>query len=292
MEVTLAQLIAADALARALEGPNPPVVLDVRFRLAGPPAGQPGSARYDYEQAHLPGAHFVDVDTELADAPGDRGRHPLPEPGALQRTLRRAGINQDTPVVAYDDADGSAAARAWWLLRWAAHDDVAVLDGGYAAWVNAGYPVTAEIPADGAGQFVVRGGAMPVVDADEAAVLARDGVLLDARAPQRYAGEHEPIDARAGHIPGAVNAPFTGHVDQGRWRAPAELAERFAAMGVSEDAPVGAYCGSGVTASSVILALEHAGISGPGHRAALYPGSWSEWSRDPARPAATGPEPG
>jgi thiosulfate/3-mercaptopyruvate sulfurtransferase len=261
-----------------------PVVLDARWRLGGPPGAEA------YQAGHLPYAVFVDLDTVLADAPGEGGRHPLPAPDALQHGLPAAGVRAGHPVVIYDDADGSVAARAWWLLRWAGHQEVAVLDGGFAAWVADGFETTREVPEPVPGDIEVHPGAMPVLDAGEAGALARDGVLLDARAHPRYAGEVEPIDPRAGHIPGAVNAPFSGHIgENGRWRKPEELAARFAELGVPEDGPVGAYCGSGVTASSVVLALEFAGRTEP---AALYTGSWSHWSRDPSRPVATGSEPG
>ncbi len=264
------------------------MLLDARWRLAGP------SGRADYDRDHLPGAVFVDLDCDLAAPPGPAGRHPLPEPAALQATLRSAGINGDATVVAYDHGDGSIAARAWWLLRWAGHDDVAVLDGGYAAWVAEGRPITAEVPAPEPGDILVRPGQMPVLDADRAAALAgsESGVLLDARAPERYRGDVEPIDPRAGHIPGARNAPFSGHIDPtGHWRPPAELAARFAELGVRSGAPVAAYCGSGVTAASVVLALEVSGVADTTTPAALYVGSWSNWSADPTRPVATGPNP-
>jgi thiosulfate/3-mercaptopyruvate sulfurtransferase len=258
-----------------------PVLLDVRWRLAGPPA------RDDYRLGHLPGAVFVDLDTELAAPPGSAGRHPLPDPAALQATLRAAGISADDTVVAYDDRDGSVAARAWWLLRWAGHDAVAVLDGGYAAWTAENRPVTTEVPVPVPGDVVVTPGRLPVLDADQAAALATDGVLLDARAPERYRGDVEPVDPAAGHVPGARNAPFAGHIGpDGRWLAPAELAARFAELGVAAGTPVGAYCGSGVTASSVVLAVEASGVTD--RPAALYAGSWSNWSADPARPVATG----
>ncbi len=274
--------MSTEELAASLGLPTPPVVLDVRWRLAGPPG------RDDYALGHVPGAVFVDLDTELAAPPGPAGRHPLPEPAALRATLRAAGINAGDTVVVYDDRDGSVAARAWWLLRWAGHADVAVLDGGYAAWTEEGRPTTAAVPAPEPGDITVTPGHLPVLDADQAAALATDGVLLDARAPERYRGDVEPVDPRAGHVPGARNAPFAGHIGpDGRWRSPAELAARFAELGVADGTPVGAYCGSGVTASSVVLALELAGTPA----AALYAGSWSNWSADPARPAATGDEP-
>jgi thiosulfate/3-mercaptopyruvate sulfurtransferase len=280
--------VSTQELATSLNQASPqadrPVVLDVRWRLAGPPA------REDYAVGHLPGAVFVDLDTELAAPPGPAGRHPLPDPAALQATLRAAGINAGDPVVAYDDRDGSVAARAWWLLRWAGHHDVAVLDGGYAAWTEEGRPVTADVPHPAPGDIVVTPGRLPVLDADQAAAVAASGVLLDARAAERYRGDVEPVDPRAGHVPGARNAPFAGHVGpDGRWRSPAELAERFAELGVANAAEIGAYCGSGVTASSVVLAIEVAGVLD--RPAALYAGSWSNWSADPARPVATGEQP-
>jgi thiosulfate/3-mercaptopyruvate sulfurtransferase len=272
----------AARLAPATTGRRP-VLLDVRWRLVGP------SGRSDYDRDHLPGAVFVDLDTDLAAPPGPAGRHPLPDPDALQAVLRAAGIHGDDVVVAYDHGDGSVAARAWWLLRWAGHGDVAVLDGGYAAWAGEGRPVTADVPAPAPGDLVVRPGQMPVLTADQAADLAKSGLLLDARAPERYRGDVEPVDQRAGHVPGACNAPFSGHVDEdGRWRTPVELADRFAELGVRPDVEVGAYCGSGVTAASVVLALEVAGVTEP---AALYVGSWSHWSADPGRPVATGDMP-
>ncbi|NUT95398.1 MAG: sulfurtransferase [Saccharothrix sp.] len=275
-------LISTEALAAALADAAGPVVVDLRWRLGGPPG------RQDYEVGHLPGAHYLDLDTDLSAAPGAGGRHPLPDPDDLQRVLRSVGISQDHPVVAYDGGDGSVAARLWWLLRWAGHRQVAVLDGGFAAWVAEGRPVTAEVPTATEGDIVVKPGAMPVVDADEAAALAREGVLLDARAAARYRGETEPVDPRAGHIPGALNAPSTEHVgEDGRWQGAAALAERFQALGVRDGVRVGAYCGSGVTASSVVLALEAAGITTPDHPAELYAGSWSHWCVDPTRPVAT-----
>jgi thiosulfate/3-mercaptopyruvate sulfurtransferase len=275
-------LISVQYLAELLELPQPPSVLDVRWSLAGPPA------RELYAHGHLPGAVFVDLDGDLAAAPGAGGRHPLPEPAVLQTTLRRLGIRHGHPVVAYDAADGSVAARLWWLLRWSGHRPVAVLDGGFAAWCAEGRPVTTAVPVVTSGDVAVGAGAMPVLAADEAAELATTGVLLDARAPQRYRGEAEPVDPRAGHIPGARNAPAAGHVGgDGRWLAPAGLAARFAALGVRPGCEVGAYCGSGVTAAAVVLALELSGLTTEDRPAALYAGSWSHWCTDPSRPVAT-----
>jgi thiosulfate/3-mercaptopyruvate sulfurtransferase len=276
-------LVSCTELAGSLSGAEPPALLDVRWRLGGPPG------REDYDRGHLPGAVFLDLDTELAAPPGPAGRHPLPSPEDLQRVLRAAGVREGRPVVVYDADNGSIAARLWWLLRWAGHEQVRVLDGGFAAWQAEGRPVTTDVPAPEAGDITVRPGGLPVVDADGAADLARTGLLLDARAPERYRGDVEPIDPKAGHVPGAVNAPFSAHTgEDGRWRSPEELAARFAELGVRGDRPVGAYCGSGVTAASVLLALE---VSGVTDRAALYAGSWSNWSADPDRPVATGDTP-
>jgi thiosulfate/3-mercaptopyruvate sulfurtransferase len=256
-----------------------PTLLDVRWSLAG------GPGRAEYAAGHLPGAVFVDLDGELCGPPGRAGRHPLPDPDRLQGVLRAAGVRADHLVVVYDGGDGLAAARAWWTLRWAGHPRVRVLDGGYPAWVAAGQPVTTEPARPPAGDFTVRPGALPVLDAEGAAALAHDGVLLDVRAPERYRGETEPIDPVAGHIPGAVNLPTTEHVDdQGKLRAADQLRAAFAAAGVREDVPVGAYCGSGVTAAHTVLALHRAGRTD----AALYVGSWSEWVTDSRRPVAVG----
>ena len=265
-------------------------MLDVRWRLGGPPG------RADHEAGHVPGAVFVDLDTELAAPPGAGGRHPLPDPAVLQEVLRRAGVSQRSRVVAYDDDTGAVAARAWWLLRWSGlpADRVAVLDGGFRAWVADGLPVTTAPSRPAPGDVVVRPGGMPVVDADGAAELARHGVLLDARAGARYRGETEPVDAQAGHVPGARNAPATEHLGpDGRWLPPDVLARHYGALGVDPAAAsgVGAYCGSGVNATAVVLALEYAGLRAPGGPAALYPGSWSQWSADPGRPVATGAAP-
>ena len=279
-------LMSAERLAELPEAEL--VILDVRWRLGGPPG------RADYDAAHVPGAVFVDLDTELADPPGPGGRHPLPDPARLQAVLRRAGVRADTSVVAYDDGNGAVAARAWWLLRWAGMpaSRVAVLDGGWAAWVADGRPTTAEPAQPAAGDVVVRPGAMPVLDADDVAALARSGVLLDARAAPRYRGETEPVDPKAGHIPGARNLPATEITGpDGRVRAPAELAEQFAARGAAGATPVAAYCGSGVNAAALVLAAEHAGLRSPDHPVALFPGSWSQWSSDPSRPVATGVDP-
>jgi thiosulfate/3-mercaptopyruvate sulfurtransferase len=256
-------------------------LLDVRWRLGGPPSLP------DYRAGHLPGAVFVDFEHAFSGPPGKGGRHPLPDPSALQAAMRAAGVRGDRPVVVYDHGDGLAAARAWWTLRWAGHPDVRVLDGGYRAWAAAGAPTTTDVPEPKPGDVTVRPGALPVLGAAEAAALARKGVLLDARVGPRYRGETEPIDPVAGHIPGAANLP-TGELagPDGRLAPAPELRSRFAAAGVADGVPVGAYCGSGVSAAHTVLALHLAGRPD----AALYVGSWSHWVTDPARPVATGHE--
>ncbi|WP_030542809.1 sulfurtransferase [Streptomyces albus] len=275
-------LITASGLTREAAGERPPVLLDVRWELGGPPG------RQAYGEGHIPGAVFVDLEADLAGPAGSGGRHPLPDPAVFGSAMRRAGVSPERPVVVYDDARGWGAARAWWLLRWAGHPSVRVLDGGLRAWREHGGPLETSEPAPAAGTFEPVPGGLPVLGPDEAAELARKGVLLDARAAERYRGEVEPIDPVAGHIPGALSAPTAGNLTaEGRFRPARELAERFAALGVRGDAPVGVYCGSGVSAAQEVIALELAGIP-----AALYAGSWSEWSADPDRPVATGADPG
>ncbi|MFI6132365.1 sulfurtransferase [Micromonospora sp. NPDC051141] len=280
MSGTAELLVEPDRLAAELARADPPVLLDVRWRLTGPPG------RDDHAAGHLPGAVFVDLDTELCGRPGAAGRHPLPDPAALQAALRAAGVRAGHPVVVYDGGDGMSAARAWWTLRWAGHRPVRVLHGGFPAWVAAGLPVDTATPEPAPGDVTVTPGALPVLDAGQAARLAaaEDAVLLDVRAAPRYRGENEPVDPVAGHVPGAVNLPAPEYVTQGRFPAAEALRARFAEAGVRGDAPVGAYCGSGVTAAQAVLALHLAGRPD----AALYVGSWSEWVADPDRPVATG----
>jgi thiosulfate/3-mercaptopyruvate sulfurtransferase len=276
-------LVSAAKLDRLRRHPQAsPAILDVRWELGAGPLGD------DYLAGHVPGAVFVDLDAVLAAPPGQGGRHPLPALADFQAGMRAAGVGNARPVVLYDAGNSMAAARGWWLLRYFGHPDVAVLDGGLAAWTGAGLPVEtgdAGAPAR-ASDFDARPGGMPVLDADAAAGLAaRGGALLDARAPERFRGESEPVDAVAGHIPGARNRPTALNLAPGgQFLDAAALREAFASVGVDGEAEVGAYCGSGISAAHQVLALELAGYT-----AALYPGSWSEWIRDPARPVAAGP---
>jgi thiosulfate/3-mercaptopyruvate sulfurtransferase len=271
---------ASDLLAR----PERVVLLDVRWALGD------DRGRVKYLDGHLPGAVYVDLETELADPPSPaRGRHPLPSLQRLQSAARRWGIRLGDPVVVYDASGGLAAARAWWLLRWGGHPDVRLLDGGLDAWVRAGGAVEAGDVVPEPGDVTLSGGGLPVLSIDDAAALpASGGVLLDARAGERYRGAVEPIDPRAGHVPGAVSAPTTENLGaDGAFRPAADLGARFEALGIRPGGTVGVYCGSGVTAAHEVAALAVAGID-----AALWPGSWSQWSGDPDRPAAIGTESG
>ncbi|WP_084436011.1 sulfurtransferase [Aldersonia kunmingensis] len=255
------------------------VLLDVRWALGDP------DGRLHYLDGHIPGALFVDLETELAGPPSAAdGRHPLPALADLQAAARRWGIDASSRVVVYDATGGAAAARAWWLLKWGGLTDVRILDGGWVAWQASGAAVaTGESAAPEPGGVELSGGGMPVIDIDAAADWPDRGALLDARAGERYRGETEPIDPRAGHIPGAVSAPTTANLTtDGHFLPTEELQRRFADL--AGDRPVAVYCGSGVTAAHQVAALAVAGID-----AALYPGSWSQWSNEPERPAATGP---
>ena len=280
-------LMSAERLAELPEAEL--VILDVRWRLGGPPG------RADYDAAHIPGAVFVDLDTELADPPGPGGRHPLPDPARLQAVLRRAGVRADTSVVAYDDGNGAVAARAWWLLRWAgmpASGSPCWTAGGRAGSAD-GRPTTAEpAPARGgrrrrAARCACRcstrtpsrrspAPACCSTPAPRRATAARPSRSTRRRATSRAPATCPPRDRRSGR-PGAPRPPT--------WR------ERFAARGAAGATPVAAYCGSGVNAAALVLAAEHAGLRPPEDPVALYPGSWSQWSSDPSRPVATGVDP-
>jgi thiosulfate/3-mercaptopyruvate sulfurtransferase len=266
-------LLDCHELAARLATDEPPVVLDVRWTLGGP------SGAADFAKAHIPGAHFVDLDRELSAAPG-RGRHPLPDATTFEAAMRRHGVDGSRLVVAYDAATGTSAARAWWLLRYFGHEHTALLDGGYAAWMAAGLPVASGDDHDPVpGDFEAVPGGMPLVDAEGAVAMARDGVLIDARAPERFRGETEPVDPVAGHIPGARNVPAQQtQASDGRFLTPSELRARYAGVGVEAGQPVAVYCGSGVVATEGVFAMGLAGID-----AALYAGSWSEWITDRTR---------
>jgi thiosulfate/3-mercaptopyruvate sulfurtransferase len=268
-------LISASDLARARADVT---ILDVRYRMGGP--GGPE----EYAAGHVPGAAYVDLDTALAGTPGSRGRHPLPDTDVFQEAMRVAGVGNERPVVVYDDWEGRAAARCWWLLRHHGHADVRVLDGGWAAWVrDVGEVETgAAVPTPGA--FAAEPGHLAVLEADDVLDFAAKHTLIDARAPERFRGEVEPIDPVAGHIPGAVNLPTTRNLrDDGTFLGAGELRAAYREVLRDEDDEVAAYCGSGVTAAHDVLALAVAGVD-----AALYPGSWSEWVADPSRPVETG----
>ena len=268
-------LVTADDLAGALADEAPPVLLDVRWALGR------ADGHERFLAGHLPGAVYVDLDTELAAPPSPgQGRHPLPQVADLEAAARRWGVHEGCAVVVYDDVAGTSAARAWWLLRWAGLASVRLLDGGLDAWTAAGLSLEAgEVTAE-PGDVVLRPGSLPTVTADEAAAWPGAGTLLDARAAERYAGLVEPVDSRAGHIPGAVSAPTWGNVDaRGRFLPDDALRARFSDV----SGRVAVYCGSGVTAAHEVAALAVVGVA-----AALYVGSWSAWSSDPARPVVTG----
>lgn len=275
-------LMDVAALSARFRAGRRTVLLDVRWKLGDP------QGREHYAEGHLPGAVFVDLATELASpAAAARGRHPLPPPEEFQKAARRWGIRNGDVVVAYDDSGNMAAARLWWMLRNAGVQDAYLLDGGLAAWRDAGLPLEDGTGEAVAGDVSLVEGGMPAIDAAGAGRWPATGVLLDARAGERYRGEFEPVDPRAGHIPGALSAPTSENVDQsGRFLPAPELRRRFEGLGISADVPVAVYCGSGVTAAHEVAALEIAGF-----RAALYPGSFSEWSNNPALPVTAGSEP-
>jgi thiosulfate/3-mercaptopyruvate sulfurtransferase len=275
-------LVSVEWLAANLTHPSLRIA-DVRWSLSGPPG------RERYADGHLPGAVFLDADQELS-SPGDGpGRHPVPSADKLARVLGSVGIGDEHLVVAYDDAGGSIAARLWWLYRHFGHNGAcAVLDGGIGAWTDAGHALTTDVPDHPAATWTPGEPEDDLVGTDAvAAMLGSQTLLLDARAGERYRGETEPIDPRAGHIPGAVSAPFAANLGpDGRFLPADALRARYADLGAGER-PVVAYCGSSLSATHDLLALTLAGFTG----AHLYEGSWSDWSSDPSRPAATGARP-
>jgi thiosulfate/3-mercaptopyruvate sulfurtransferase len=266
--MSLGALVDVDWLRAELGQPGVRVV-DCRWKL-----GQPGAGRAVYLAGHIPGASFLDLDRDLADPPGERGRHPLPGIERFQAAARSAGISEDGLVVACDEVGEGGAARLWWLLRHFGHEAVAVLDGGVAAWRESGGELVPdeERPAPGDFAAVEREGDTASAEEIAAGLAGERLTLVDARAPERYAGASEPIDPVAGHIPGAANAPFAELAPGGRYLPPAELRERLEQAGASETGELVAYCGSGVSACTLVLAAELAGLP-----ARLYPGSWSEW---------------
>jgi len=274
-------LISADALRALLNAGKPIVPLDCGFDLVDLEAGARAFA-----QGHLPGARHADLERDLSAAKNGRnGRHPLPTRETFAATVGGWGVRPDTAVVCYDDQGGSYAARAWWMLRWIGHDDVAVLDGGRKAWLATGGVLDSTPPTAPASRspYPLGASSMPTVATDRLLALLGKVTVLDARAGERFRGETEPLDPVAGHIPGARNRFHKDNLQpDGRFRAPAELRAAFEPFGE----PTGCVhqCGSGVTACHNLLAMEHAGLTG----SALYPGSWSEWCADPARPVARG----
>ena len=276
-------LITPEALAALVAGRAPVRVLDVRWRLDRP------DGRPEYLAGHIPGAVYVSLDNDLArHGESTDGRHPLPDVSALQASARRWGIDDGDTVVVYDDLKSMSAARAWWVLTDAGIRDVRILDGALREWTAAGMGLEEGDVVPTPGSVTLSTGSLAQVSIDQAAELAASGVLLDVRAPERYRGDVEPMDPRAGHIPGSMNVPTTGNVDEdGRFLAPEALRARFAEVGLDAASPVAVSCGSGVTASHAFVALRIAGLSPQ-----LYPGSWSQWSNHPDRPVATGPNPG
>ena len=278
----MSPLITPAELSALLDDRRDVRLLDVRWRL-DQPEGRPA-----YLDGHLPGAVYVDLDGELADRGGDpsRGRHPLPSRERLQAAARRWGVRTGDTVVVYDDVHSVAAARAWWLLTRSGVADVRVLDGGLRGWlVEGGHLYTGDVQPR-PGNIVLDDIRGSLDDVDDVESWPRSGVLLDARAADRYRGDTEPMDPVAGHIPGAVNLPTTAHLEAGRFREPAAIRAAFAELGVREGVPAAAYCGSGIAACHTALAGAIAGID-----ISVYPGSWSQWSNSRGRAVATGATP-
>ena len=262
------------------------VIVDSRWYLDPNKRGQEA-----YDAGHIPGAIFMDLDSELAAPGGKRGgllgRHPWPPPEQVEAVMGRQGIDETSLVVAYDDQAGAIAARLWYVLRAHGHQNVAVLDGGIAKWIAEGRPLATDVPAVEPKRFIARPVPRRIVTKEEVAALEPSALVIDVRAGERYRGEQEPIDTRAGHIPGAVNVPYASNLTGGVvpvMRSPEELRALYRSQGAADREAV-VYCGSGVTSCHTMLALELAGLPG-----ILYPGSWSEWSSDPRMPVASGGE--
>jgi thiosulfate/3-mercaptopyruvate sulfurtransferase len=271
-------LITVDELARLLDAQEAVVLLDVIDEHGTAPDDRP----------KIPGAMSVHLATDFSGKPTPAaGRRPLPDAADLQAKARAWGIRGNSVVVVYDNSGGAQASRAWWTLRWAGLANVRLLDGGYGAWVAAGCPSSKHVATRAAlaGDVVLTSGGMPTIDAEEAADLAAQSRLLDARPRAAYAGD--PAKPGTGHIPGAIHAPAGDNIADGKFKSNDELRARFASLGAAGSTKIGVYCGSGNAAAHAIAAMSAAGLN-----AALYVGSWSAWSADPSRPVATGPEPG
>ncbi len=267
-------MIGSAELAAELASPTPPRLLDVRWSLTGPP----GIGAY--RAGHVPGAVFADLDADLSGRRGAAGRHPLPDAADFEQAMRRLGVDRSRPVVVYDAADSVPASRAWWDLRYFGHSQVRILDGGIAAWVAAGLPLSRDEPVAPVGDFIAVPGNLPILDADGAGEFA--GVLVDVRAGERYRGEVEPVDAVAGHIPGAINLPTNDNLrPDGRFLDVETLRQRFESL---RGHSVGTYCGSGVNAAHTAFAITLAGLPTP----ALFVGSWSHWIAAGTRPIGLG----
>ncbi|MEQ1686224.1 MAG: sulfurtransferase [Burkholderiaceae bacterium] len=284
MTTDLTTLVSADALRTLLGSGRPVALIDTGFDLADVPAGERA-----WREGHVPGSLYLHLDRDLSGAKtGTNGRHPLPTRAAFAATLGRCGITPQTQVIAFDRQGGMYAARLWWMLRWMGHSAAAVLDGGVAAWVAAGGPLTTDTATPAAAPpYPERPALAATIEADPLAGRLGRARLIDARAAERFRGDVEPLDTTAGHIPGALNRFFKDNLDaaSGRFKPAEQLRAEFAPLlGAAGAAEVVHQCGSGVTACHNLLAMEHAGLAG----SALYAGSWSEWSADPARPVARG----
>ena len=280
----MSNLISAETLHAMLGEPELRVI-DTRFDLTDPAAGLEA-----YKREHLPGALYLDLNLDLSSAPAEHGgRHPLPDMQEFADKLGRLGVSNSSQIVVYDDQAGVFAGRLWWLLRYAGHDAVRVLDGGFSAWVEAGFDTTDVMPEYEAGVFTAELRPELVVDAEHVArnLDNPNVLLLDARGEERYRGETEPMDPKAGHIPGAINMPYTGNLEGKTFKSPDALKEQVEDLELSQAEEVIVYCGSGVSAAHDLIALEEAGIK----NAKLYVGSWSDWSSYPDNPVATGDEP-
>jgi thiosulfate/3-mercaptopyruvate sulfurtransferase len=265
-------LIIPTALSSVLDSVT---VLDTRWQM-GEQTRRPA-----YEAGHVPGAAWVEFEGVMADTPGDGGRHPMPQRDVFAAAMRAAGVDNDRPVVVYDDGNSLAASRCWWLLKYFGKEDVQVLDGGFAGWRAAGLPISTDEPTPAEGDFYPTDPGAALLDADGAAEFAATKLLLDARPADRFAGRNETIDPVAGHIPGAVSAPALANVvESGSFLSADDLAMRFTALGIRPDSEVGVYCGSGVQATHLALALEASGIH---PQTSVYIGSWSHWITDGER---------